>query len=173
MSSPTTPQFKSFLISRPVQKEMAAQDPAHPAPIPVIITVVEDRSGVVNSKKSSRAFLEEKKYEIRASDFYIFAELLPADIRELAAKRDWVSLIWKDETIRAHLLLSTETIKATACWRTFESRGQGITWAILDTGIKTDHPHLQKNIDQTLRKNFSNSPTPADTNAHGRNMAGH
>jgi serine protease AprX len=172
MSAPTKQSFKSFLISPPVQKDIDAQDPAHPAPIPVIITVAEDSSGVKNSKDAIKAFLIEKKYEVRESEFYIFAKLSPVDIRELAAKRDLVSLIWKDETIRAHLLQSAETIKATACWRTFESRGEGITWAILDTGIKTDHPHFQNKVDQTLSRNFSNSTTPEDLNGHGTHVAG-
>jgi subtilisin family serine protease len=172
MSTPTIPQFKNFLISPPVRKEMDAQDPAHPKPISVIITVVEDSSGVVHSKESIKAFLLEKKYAVKESDFYLFASLRPIDILELAEKRDWVSLIWKDETIYSHLLVSTEVIKATACWRTFESRGQGITWAILDTGIKTDHPHFHGIVDQNLSKNFSNSLTLEDTNGHGTHVAG-
>jgi serine protease AprX len=172
MSTPTTPQFKNSLISPPVRKEMDGQDPAHPRPIPVIVTVFEDSSGVAHSKAAIKSFLEEKGYSVRQSDFYIFASLLPADILALADKREWVFLIWKDETIYPHLLVSTEVIKATACWRTFEARGEGITWAILDTGIKADHPHFQGIVDQNLSKNFSNSPTLTDTNGHGTHVAG-
>ena len=176
MSPSTTPQFKNFLISPPVRDEIAKQDPANPEPIPVIIALVEHSSsptpGVAQSKELVKAFLKERGYQTGESDFYVFARLRPKDIQDLAEKREWVYLIWKDETTYSHLLDSTESIKATACWRTFEARGKGITWAVLDTGIKADHPHFQGNVDPNLSQNFSNSPTLDDKNGHGTHVAG-
>ncbi len=176
MGKPPRPQFKNFLISPPVREAMDAQDQANPKPIPVIITLVERSSGpnigVAHAKESVKAFLKEKGYDVKESDFYVFAGLLPKDIFELAEKREWVFRIWKDETTYCHLLDSTEVIKATACWRTFEARGKGITWAVLDTGIKADHPHFAGVVDPNLSQNFSNSPALEDKNGHGSHVAG-
>lgn len=99
---------------------------------------------------------------------------MPQDIEDLAKLKDAVDKVWRDDTCRAHLLGSTETVKATACWRTFGGRGGGITWAVLDTGIRSDHPHFQQyhNIDKDLSKNLSNSKTLEDVDGHGTHVAG-
>jgi len=155
---------------------MDAQDAAHPQPIAVIITLQESRSepqaGVQPSKKQIREFLEARKYTVQESDFYVFARLLPDDIEALAEKKEWVYQIWKDETCFAHILSSVDTIKASACWRTFDARGKGITWAVLDTGVKADHPHFDNTVNLSLSKNFSNSQTLDDCNGHGTHVAG-
>jgi serine protease AprX len=176
MTPPHRPQLKSFLISPPVRKQMDAQDPAHPAPIAVIITMRESKAeparGVSASKQYVREFLEQRSYTVRESDFFLFARLLPADIDALSDKKDWVYQIWTDETCYAHVLASVDTVKASACWRTFNARGKGIVWAVLDTGVKADHPHFDNNIDPALSKNFSNSKTLDDCNGHGTHVAG-
>jgi serine protease AprX len=155
---------------------MEAQDAAHPTPIPVIVTLRESKddpaAGVSGSKQHVRDFLTQRGYTVRESDFFLFARLLPADILALAELRDWVHQIWKDEVCYAHLLSSVDTVKASACWRTFEARGKGIVWAVLDTGVKADHPHFDKNVDLILSKNFSNSRSLDDSNGHGTHVAG-
>ena len=67
-----------------------------------------------------------------------------------------------------------ETIKASACWRMFQARGNGIVWAVLDSGIKSDHPHFQQfqTVDATLSKNFSSSTVLDDCYGHGTHVAG-
>jgi serine protease AprX len=169
-------KFKNSLISPNVQKEIDAQDPANPKPIPVILVLWESRNdpelGIAHSKLGVKAFLDRKKCAFRESEFYLFASLLPADIKDLATNKEWIYRIWKDETTYTHLLESTQSIKAPACWRTFEALGRGITWAVLDTGIKYAHPHLAGCVDLMLSKNFSNSPDIEDKNGHGTHVAG-
>src|SRR5262249_1166288 len=82
--------------------------------------------------------------------------------------------IWKDDTCEAHLIASVDTVKASACWRTFDAQGKGIVWAVLDTGIKSSHPHFKtyNNIDQSLSQNFSMSPDAEDHAGHGTHVAG-
>ena len=80
--------------------------------------------------------------------------------------------IWKDETTYTHLLDSTTTIKASAGWRSFDARGKDICWAVLDTGIRSDHPHFQGILRSDLAKNCSNSMTLEDRNGHGSHVAG-
>ena len=115
----------------------------------MIITLRESRKaaelGVGPQKEAIKKFLTDRKYQVQESDFFLFARLLPADIEALAENKDLVYQIWNDETCYAHILSSVDTVKASACWRTFDARGSSITWAVLDTGIKMDHPHLRKN----------------------------
>jgi subtilisin family serine protease len=177
VAAPThRPELKVFRISPAVRQEM--DDAGDGTPIAVIISLLQSRDapekGLQPSKDKVRQFLTARGVAVRESDYYVFATL-PADvIRDLATMRDVVDKIWRDEVCRAHVLQSTETVKATACWRAFGSLGSGITWAVLDTGIRSDHPHFQPNntIDKDLSKNFSNSATLEDVEGHGTHVAG-
>ncbi len=174
---PHTPLLTTFVISPPVRREIEAQA-GNASPIPVIISVrdSDDRPelGVGPAKDKVKAFLAGRKISFSESEFYVFASLLPQDIEELAKLSTWVYQIWKDETTYGHLLHSTETIKATACWRTFNALGKGITWGVMDTGIHADHPHFAAlgSVDPGLSRNFSASGTLDDLNGHGTHVAG-
>jgi serine protease AprX len=177
--APGEPKFKSFVISPPVRKEMEKQaDKPKAEPIPVIVSLRESKTnperGVEASKEALKAFLRGLGYEVTESEFYLFARLLPQHIELLAEKKEFVYQIWKDDTCVAHLLSSVETIKASASWRTFEARGKGITWAVLDTGVHADHPHFTQfqTIDLSLSKDFSNMNSLDDRNGHGTHVAG-
>jgi serine protease AprX len=179
MQPPAKPELKSFLISSPVRDAMNQQPPGHAQPIPVIISVAQvdtgPEQGVSRSKRLVKDFLDSKGYHsdaVRESDFYIFVSLLPTDILELAEMRESVHRIWMDQKIYSHLLESVDTLKASASWRTFDARGKGISWAVLDTGIRSDHPHFQGVLNVDLSKNFSNAPTLEDKNGHGSHVAG-
>ncbi|HUI42724.1 MAG TPA: S8 family peptidase [Terriglobia bacterium] len=173
------PSFKSFVISGPVKRQMEEQA-GKPAPqaIPVIISLRDSKDrpelGVGPAKDKVKAYLAARDLGFTESDFYIFAALLPDQIEELAKLAAWVYQIWKDEAIYAHLLQSTETVKAAPCWRTFDARGQGITWAVMDTGIHAEHPHFATHgtVDASLSHNFSISNTLDDLNGHGTHVAG-
>jgi subtilisin family serine protease len=175
--SDSRPELKAFRISPALRTDMEAPD-SHLKEIAVIISFQESREapdqGVRPSKDKVKQFLAARGIRFRESDFFVFATLSADVIRELATMRDVVDKIWRDETCYAHLLQSVETIKATACWRAFGSLGQGITWAVLDTGIRSDHPHFLTNrtISRDLSKNFSNSPTLEDVEGHGTHIAG-
>jgi subtilisin family serine protease len=157
--------------------------------IPVIITMVQvnhgPEQGVTLSKKKVKEFLKGRGFivddtddqtvsekKIRESDFYIFANLTPDDIVATAELRDWVHRIWMDQQTSTQLLDSVETLKASASWRTFAALGSGITWAVLDTGIRADHPHFQGVLNTDLSRNYSNSPSIEDKNGHGSHVSG-
>ena len=176
------PVFKDFVISPPVRKSMeAARAKKDNTPIPVIVSLRESdkepQKGVGPSKDVVRKFLKDHAY--RESEFYIFVSLSPDEIEELEKLSEFVYQIWNDQVCYAHLLSSVDTVKAGAGWRTFEARGKGITWAVLDTGIQTSHPHFKQydNIDRTLSKNFTNAGNEPDDryeddNGHGTHVAG-
>jgi subtilisin family serine protease len=176
-TGPHSPSLKSFVIAASIQRMIDAQKDT-PKRIPVIICLQESTEhpelGVQPSKDNIRDFLAKRGVTPTESDFYLFASLLPQDIEDLADLRQWVYQIWLDETTFAHLLHSTDTVKATSCWRTFDARGKGITWAVMDTGINPDHPHFASNqtVDGKLSRNFSSSDTLDDKEGHGTHVAG-
>jgi len=175
---PHIPSLKSFVIAASILREMGAQEGGAPKRIPIIVCLKESAEhpelGVQSSKEEIKKFLRDKCDQLNDSDFYVFASLFPDDIRKLAQLTQWVYQLWLDETTYAHLLSSTDTVKATSCWRTFDARGKGITWAVMDTGINADHPHFAtwNTVNKTLSKNFSSSATLGDQDSHGTHVAG-
>jgi subtilisin family serine protease len=51
--------------------------------------------------------------------------------------------VWPDHKLEPFLDRSVRLIKADACHRTFEARGEGIVWAVIDSGIEGGHPHFE------------------------------
>jgi serine protease AprX len=86
--------------------------------------------------------------------------------------------IWPDFEVSACINKSIATVKADAAQQSFSSRGAGITWAVLDSGIQHDHPHFKTwgNVDplSPLHKDFTvDGAGPfADKNGHGTHVAG-
>jgi subtilisin family serine protease len=52
--------------------------------------------------------------------------------------------VWPDFKLRAQIWCSAPTVKADACRRSFATTGRGIVWAVLDSGIDSNHPHFEK-----------------------------
>ncbi len=175
---PHIPSLKSFVIAASILREIEAQEGGPPKRIPIIVCLKESAEhpelGVQPSKEKIKEFLLDKSDQVSESDFYVFASLFPEDIKKLAELKQWVYQLWMDETTYGHLLSSTDTVKATSCWRTFDARGKGITWAVMDTGINADHPHfgILNTVDKTLSRNFSSSDALDDRDGHGTHVAG-
>lgn len=58
--------------------------------------------------------------------------------------------LWPDFPVQAHITHSISTIKADAALRTFEASGEGITWAVIDSGVDGTHPHFGTAPDHVL-----------------------
>jgi subtilisin family serine protease len=90
--------------------------------------------------------------------------------------------IWLDHEVEAFVYRSAATIKANAAQTAFQASGQGIVWAVLDTGIDGDHPHFRRynNLDVTFplgHKDFTVEDPSAgtalqDPSGHGTHVAG-
>ena len=86
--------------------------------------------------------------------------------------------IWPDFEISACINKSIATVKADAAQNSFSALGTGITWAVMDSGIRHDHPHFRKhaNVDPASdwHKDFTVDPSGpfADKNGHGTHVAG-
>jgi serine protease AprX len=133
--------------------------------------------------------------EKRITAQYLFAKLEGDVIRKLVSRdreenaagkrKDWMVTgsraiyhIWPDFRIRALINKSVSTVKADAAHASFSAFGDGIVWAVLDSGIDHSHPHFK------LHENLVLGPPLAamdftgegrlkqDPNGHGTHVAG-
>ncbi|PSL01644.1 subtilisin family serine protease [Haloactinopolyspora alba] len=76
--------------------------------------------------------------------------------------------IWLDRRIEPALDESTAQVGAPSAWEQGYD-GSGVTVAVLDTGIDTDHPDLAENV--VASRNFTDSDTADDRRGHGTHVA--
>ena len=50
--------------------------------------------------------------------------------------------VWPDYPLHQQIDRSAPTVKANAAWASYGAGGQGIVWAVIDSGIDGDHPHF-------------------------------
>ena len=117
---------------------------------------------------------------------YVYPSLMAGQIKKLisvdgkCATRTLYK-IWPDFEVEMMLTKSTATVKADAARITFNAAGEGIVWAVADTGIDADHPHFveHSNLDLSgllpLRHiDFTggDEDAPSDPHGHGTHVAG-
>ncbi|WKZ20182.1 MAG: S8 family peptidase [Candidatus Jettenia sp. CY-1] len=126
----------------------------------------------------------------KRSQQYLFASLEGDVIRELV-KRDSrakvkeraIYHIWPDFPVKSLINKSISTVKADAAQTSFSAYGEGIVWAVLDSGIDATHPHftLHDNLnlkDPLIHTDFTKlgSANPEDAKqdafGHGTHVAG-
>jgi serine protease AprX len=127
----------------------------------------------------------------KLADQYLAGELTTSQLQAIVsadtAAGDWpqraIYRIWPDFEAGPQIDASGSTIKARAAQRTFESFGDGIVWAVVDSGIQGDHPHflgyqtVEHPTVNDLHHDFttdSDDPKLAltDTDGHGTHVAG-
>ena len=89
--------------------------------------------------------------------------------------------IWPDFKIKSLILKSISTVKADAARNSFAAAGEGIVWAVMDSGIDKNHPHFAKHknldVDPPLdHRDFTVLGGPSqplvDAFGHGTHVAG-
>ena len=84
---------------------------------------------------------------------YVFGRLQAPQIQQLAVESQQLNSenrrneavvyrIWEDSDITVTLTRSLTTIKADAAQRSFHALGEGIVWAVIDSGIDGTHVHF-------------------------------
>lgn len=108
----------------------------------------------------------------RATDRYVMANLTEKQVDKLA-KEKAVFKIWHNREMMPLVAQSSVTIKAAAALQLFNATGEGISWAVLDTGIKANHDYFKSepHIVKDDRYNFTDEPY-GDTVGHGTHVAG-
>ncbi len=141
------PAARSRLMGQPVRDD---------DPMPVVIELnVAYKGGVAAAYQAFSALLlslgmvaDDRTQEL--FDDYVPTRMSMADIqrlvREDAKEPDPVKRaifrVWPNFPMHPQIDISARTIKADAARRSFNARGGGITWAIVDSGIEANHPHF-------------------------------
>ncbi|GAB4585100.1 S8 family peptidase [Nocardia sp. IFM 10818] len=201
-AAPETPQRADILVSGvltpPMREEFAkrrvgAERSAEPIPIMIELNL-RYRTG---PNKAMKRIAELWRYLGRTdkprhlADEYAVGELTTTEIEGLisadAVDGKWetraIFRIWPDFPIKPQIDVSARTIKATAAQRAFNSFGDGIVWAVIDSGIDGKHPHfagyrtLEDPSVRELHKDFTGAgrgPDAAliDEKGHGTHVAG-
>jgi serine protease AprX len=117
---------------------------------------------------------------------YVYPSLRTGEIKKLISvdgksKDRTLYKIWPDFEVEMMLTKSTATVKADAARTTFSAAGEGIVWAVADTGIDPDHPHFveHSNLDLSgllplkhIDFTGGEEDAPFDPHGHGTHVAG-
>jgi serine protease AprX len=122
---------------------------------------------------------------------YMSGELTQQQVQNIAtadsAGGDWperaIFRIWPDFEVRRQIDASCTTVKAVPAQRSFAAYGEGIVWAVIDSGVDSRHAHFQGDLvldDPSvadLHHDFvSGSADPKmaliDEDGHGSHVAG-
>jgi subtilisin family serine protease len=120
---------------------------------------------------------------------YVYPRLTARQIEKLVAvdakcATRTLYRIWPDFDVEMMLTKSTATVKANAARTAFSAAGEGIVWAVADTGIEATHPHFAEHANLDLsgllplkHVDFSGATTtqpdnPTDPHGHGTHVAG-
>ena len=114
-----------------------------------------------------------------------------ADIEKAAAQhtgppstrktRRAIFRVWESQKIHPLTTESVRTVKANAAHSSFGAFGEGIVWAVLDSGVDDNHPHFKLHDNLTLAapltgrsSSFTPVATPWNLDAfgHGTHVAG-
>ena len=111
---------------------------------------------------------------------FVAARLTPDELNLIA--HDYRNLriyaVWKSTVKRKLLNRSSRVIQADAAQASYGALGTGIRWAVLDTGVRYDHPHFQTNNtiaaiwDCTKPGRPVSIPKDKDRDGHGTHVSG-
>ncbi|MGW2396205.1 S8 family serine peptidase [Kitasatospora sp. NPDC001664] len=119
---------------------------------PVLVEV--DLTRDADTEVTRTAFVElyaelfsTERVPVRIAASYLRCLLSPEEIQRLLRRdresgRPTVFRVWPDYTLEAHIDRSVSTIKADAVARCYGASGEGVVWAVMDSGIDEHHPHF-------------------------------
>lgn len=116
---------------------------------------------------------------------FVSADLTRSEIEKLRSLCGELQIerVWRNAAKRAFIHQSTHTVQAKPANLGYGARGQGITWAVLDTGIAAGHPHFAKHKNVAAQWDCTIHGTPKrinpgdrgfdklDGNGHGTHVA--
>jgi subtilisin family serine protease len=113
---------------------------------------------------------------------YVAARLTPSEIRQVAARHRELRVytIWRSASKRKLLTRSGRVLQADAAFEAYAADGRGISWAVLDTGVRSDHPHFHDMGTETIKAIWDcTKPGPPrrleedlDKDGHGSHVSG-
>jgi subtilisin family serine protease len=112
--------------------------------------VREDVVGWIKKAISqTRPRLSEDDIDLEPLASYVSAKLTRTEIERMSTDLHLTSVyrVFRNARKRALLDQSINVLQCSTAHRGYDSRGQGITWAVLDTGIDPLHPHFGNGTD--------------------------
>ena len=117
---------------------------------------------------------------------FVVAELTRFEVECLRSSYEELLIggIWRNAKKRALIVDSTHTIQARPANLGYGADGKNICWAVLDTGIRADHPHFAKHKNIVAQWDCTRSGPPRkltpgsrdfdqlDRDGHGTHVAG-
>jgi subtilisin family serine protease len=122
---------------------------------------------------------------------YVAAHLTAGEIEALSAKHKELNIfsVWRSSSKSKAIYRSHSPINADAARNSYGAEGEGITWAVLDTGCNPFHPHFLKHntildvYDCTTKakepvrlteknETVDSEPKLADNDGHGTHVCG-
>lgn len=135
-------------------------------------------------------FLKESRLPAEAARIQNMKRFLSADLtrQEIERLRSScgelkIERVWRNAVKRTLLHQSSQTVQAKPANLGYGARGQGIAWAVLDTGIAAAHPHFQRHRNVVAQWDCTTGGEPAriepggkgfddlDGNGHGTHVA--
>ncbi len=170
-----------FVIARDVAFEMSKGEPR----IPVLIglqdtegtgSLDDRRQGLVRELETLTG--HEKEAEIDPLKRFVAARLSAGEIERLTRKHKdlQISTIWKNSEKKGLIEQASQVVQALPAQRAYGITGKGIHWAVLDTGIRANHPHFKSHTN--VEKEWDCTAIGAvkagavDGNGHGTHVAG-
>jgi subtilisin family serine protease len=115
---------------------------------------------------------------------YVSAQLTRLEIERLRALFQDLQIerVWRDAKKKALISQSTNTVQARPANLGYGALGRGVGWAVLDTGIRADHPHFARHKNVVAQWDCTKHGKPVklspdesarlDQNGHGTHVAG-
>lgn len=189
-------QNLATLILEPLRSQLLAPGGDRQS-FPVIVIVNQFHRDGIESARARLAALARPSGTLepaRGDMPYLFGTLTGTQIVELVkADREQASAggqydrakhlihnISLDHELERCLTRSVSTVKADAAWNAYDARGEGVVWAVLDSGVDKGHTHFRKygNLDLAeplLHQDFvvdENDDPTVDAYGHGSHVAG-
>ena len=193
-----------FVVARDVAEDMAAEtrhsvlievlEPHYPA-IGETPTEMANHEGTVEKGETSL----EARIERTASEIeqlvgkknrdaarvdrlrrFVSARLTPSELSHVANRHRELRVyaVWKSTVKHKLLHRSCRVVQADAALASYGANGTGVTWAVLDTGIRLDHPHFAKHANITAVWDCTRPGKPIrldndrDRDGHGTHVSG-
>lgn len=179
----------------PEERERIGLDPRDDVPLNVVVELnLSHTKGLTEAKQTFlghwRTVLPDAPDPRLVADTYFQCHLSVDQVRELVREdlgiadpaRRAIYRIWPDFPVKPLIYASRTTVKADAARRSYDATGRGVTWAVIDSGISSQHPHFRRGTlegdVENLHRDFTVAGDPpvdsalVDEFGHGTHVAG-
>ena len=124
------------------------------------------------------------KVQLEPMKRYVSAWLTRLEIERLRTRFHDLQIerLWRDAAKKALINQSANTVQARTANLGYDAMGRGVGWAVLDTGIRADHPHFARHKNVVAQWDCTQLGKPVrlshdksshlDKNGHGTHVAG-